>query len=140
MFNLYSRKSKNLNNFKLKERKKKPFVMGDKKVKLFFFFFLLHLSKKVKYRIGDVVSTYPTTKMEIIGNIINEIFEKKFPGQDIQAFGEYIIVKGKMKNLLEEKWDEKTSLKVREKSINDYDELIIQFPPPTGKKCFKLII
>jgi len=72
--------------------------MGDDKVSLFFFF-SLHLFKKVLYQIGiDQEFIYPITTIKNIANIIEEIFKQKFPGQLIQPFEEDIIIKGRMKN------------------------------------------
>ena len=73
--------------------------MGDNTVQLIFFL-LLHLSKKVTFQIDDRLEKTLTTKMETIRKVVDEIFEKQFPGQMIQVLSDDMIIRGKTRN-----WD-----------------------------------
>ena len=103
--------------------------------------FLTPFLFKIKYEIGNrgKLTFENVTKTKNVLNIINEIFDKKFQGQQIKAFQEAIIIKGKIKG---EKG--KTANKRRTYSdlasvsnpfeIEDYDEIFIRYPDPESNK------
>ena len=83
--------------------------------------------------------------METIGEVVDEIFEKQFPGQMIQVLSDDIIIRGKTRNwdpiMKKEEWDyEITYTRLTKISIKNFDEINIQFPPSNGKESLISIV